>query len=175
MGKGNFLPIVVAALIVFALAGFIIFKPSFQKLGTPTTTPPPTSTSSNNSLDPCDELSKGTADIPPLYQKGGVSWQRTLTTAYEVPIGEQGVLTKNGCLIKSQSMSDTQGRDIRVFYSGKLMDLRWSPLVSADGMYSSIESYRKGDKYFVIQQKSAPKEFPKSTETKVEIEVFLSK
>lgn len=178
--------LLVPLIIVLALAsgGFFLYKnlqktPVYQPTPsseiTATSTPPiqnPTASPVTKS-DPCEVLTKGSADIPPLYQEG-IIWQQPAMTEYEVPLGEEGSKKMRGCLIKSQGVTDLNGRDVRIFYSGKMAESKWDPLTSADGMYSSIESYRKNSKYFVIQQNLAPGVSLPTQNPRVVIEVFYT-
>lgn len=171
------LPLIIVALLFGG--GFFLYqnlqtKPTLQPTSTPQTvaTPAPIS-SPTTSIDPCEALTKGSADIPPLY-KEGITWQQPKVTEYEVLLGEEGSKKMSGCLIKSQGVTDLQGRDVRIFYSGKITESKWDPLTSADGMYSSIESYRKNSKYFVIQQNLAPGVSSPTLKPLVVIEVFYS-
>ena len=182
MWKLLIVPLVV---LVFGVSGLFLYK-SFQtkqvplptsttqasKAPSPTTevaSSPPTASTS----DPCEVLIKGNSDVPPLYEEG-ITWEKTQVTEYEIPLGEEGSRKMSGCLIKTQNITDQKGRDVRIFYSGKMAETKWNPLTSADGMYSSIESYGKDSKYFVIQQNLAPGVTSPTQNPLVVIEVFYS-
>ena len=177
--------IVLLVILVFSVSGLFLYK-NFQTKQVPQPTPTTQASKSPSATtkvasspltaiatNPCEVLIKGNNDIPPLYEEG-LTWEKTQVTEYEIPLGEEGSRKMSGCLIKSQNITDHKGRDVRIFYSGKMAELKWSPLTSADGMYSSIESYRKDSKYFVIQQNLAPSVTSSTQNPLVVIEVFYS-
>jgi len=175
------IPIIIVPTLIGA--GFYLYKnlqtkqvnqtsPSPQSISTPSRSTKNPTASPVTKSDPCEVLIKGSSDVPPLYEVA--SWQEPAITEYEIPLGEEDSKKMSGCLIKSQNITDHKGRDVRIFYSGKMAELKWSPLTSADGMYSSIESYRKDSKYFVIQQNLAPSVTSSTQNPLVVIEVFYS-
>lgn len=176
--------LILVLLVILGVGGFFLYqslqtKPAPQSTPTPqiTKTPSPTqitpTTTPQAALTSCQILEQGNADVPSLY-KEGVSWQRPSVTQYEVPLGEEGSRRMRGCLIKSQNIGTLKGRDIRIFYSGELIRLNWKPIVSADGVYSSVESYQKNSKYFVIQQKVAAGVILPTPSPDILIELFYS-
>lgn len=149
-------PIVVIA--VLGISGFFLYqnfqtKPATQPTSTPqiAQTPPtqPTPTSSPKATtDTCEVLTKGSSDVPPLY-KEGLTWQRPTISEYEIPLkAEERKL--QGCIIKSNKISVKEKIDIRGYYYGRLLNLGWNNIVSADGPTGGVESYQKENKYLVV-------------------------
>ena len=145
------LPLIIV--LVLAGGGFFLYQnfktksapqptPSPQIVQTPTLTTQPTS-SPTTSTDPCEVLTKGNADVPPLY-KEGITWQKPAVVDREIgefenPSTGEGFIStrKTGCLIKSTATLDLVNQ-LRNFYTEKLSNNGWKLVDTADGPSSFL-------------------------------------
>lgn len=104
-----------------------------------------------NSQDPCEVLTKGSADIPQLYTEG-VTWQQPQFTNYEVPINEDESKKMSGCLIKSFNNDDSDSFKATSYYDDNLQRNFWTAMVTASGTFSSTDSYSKNNRHFVVRR-----------------------
>lgn len=127
-----------------------IYQPTPSPKITTTSTPPIQGSISSPAIksDTCEVLTKGSADIPPLY-KEGITWQQPTISEYEVPLKTEERKLQ-GCIIKSNKISVKEKIDIRGYYYGRLLNLGWNNIVSADGPTGGVESYQKENKYLVV-------------------------
>ncbi len=183
MWKLLIVPLVV---LVFGVSGLFLYQ-NFQTKQVPQPSPttqvskapsattevassPPTNTAS----DPCEVLIKGNSDIPPLYDEG-ITWEKTQVTEYEIPLGEEGSRKMSGCLIESENTTDDMSLQVIGFYDESLQNNDWDILVTAEGVYSSTNSYKKDNKYIVIRR-YVPDSVPTSTgNPPLKVELFHTK
>ena len=157
------LKLIVPLVIVFVLAvgGIFLYKnlqkePVYQPTPSPeitaTSTPPiqnPTASPAIKS-DPCEVLTKGSSNVPPLYNEG-ITWQKPAVTEYEVPLAE-GSRKMNGCLIKSSEIEFSSASKARSFYTSEALNKGWSSISSSDlpGEAGS-DTWDKDSKYILFE------------------------
>src|SRR3990167_2808874 len=130
------LKLIVPLVIVFALAsgGFFLYQNSQKKPVNQTSSSPKAISTSTPSVqsptaspvtkaNPCEVLTKGSVDVPPLY-KEGITWQKPAVTEYEVPLAE-GSRKMNGCLIKSRDTADDKSLQAIGYYDDNLQKSGW--------------------------------------------------
>lgn len=156
--------------LIFAGGGFFLYQnfqtkltppaggltPTPQAIQTPTTATQPTSspTTSNNL---CEVLTKGSADLPPLY-KEGINWQNPAIAEREIgefenPSTGEGFIStrKTGCLTKSTATLDFANQ-LRNFYIEKLSKNGWKLVDTADGPSSFLITYKKDRGYILLNR-----------------------
>ena len=157
------LKLIVPLVIVFALAsgGFFLYQNSQKKPVNQTSSSPKAISTSTPSVqsptaspvtkaNPCEVLTKGSVDVPPLY-KEGITWQKPAVTEYEVPLAE-GSRKMNGCLIKSSEIEFSSASKARSFYTSEALNKGWSSISSSDlpGEAGS-DTWDKDSKYILFE------------------------
>ena len=151
--------------LILAGGGFFLYQniktksapqPTLTPQTTQTHTPQPTS-SPMTSADPCEILTKGSADVPPLY-KEGITWLNPAVAEREVgefqnPSTGEGFIStrKTGCLIKSTTTLDFANQ-LRNFYIEKLSKNGWKLVDTADGPSSFLITYKKDKGYILLSR-----------------------
>jgi len=153
------LPLVI--LLILAGGGFYLYQTSRSKPVTQETTyeklitPPPTSPLASPQVSPatagpCEVLTKGSVDVPPLY--AGIQWQNPTIGGYDVPLGEEGSRKMDGCLIKSSEIEFSIASKARSFYTSEALNKDWSSISSSDlpGEAGS-DTWNKNSKYILFE------------------------
>jgi len=160
------LKLVIPIIIVLTLigGGFYLYKnlqtkqvnqtsPPTQAISTPSRSTESPTASPLTKSGPCEVLTKGNTEIPPLY-KEGVTWQEPKITMrelseFENPSTGEGFSSaqKNGCLIQSTTTIDSANK-IRDFYMENLSKDGWKLVDAADGPSGSLVTYKKDKRYF---------------------------
>lgn len=138
-----------------------------------TPTPEVSPSTTQTSQDACQVLQQGSADVPSLY-KEGITWQMATTLEYAVPLGEEGQKKMVGCLANSTHSTEDLALRVGGYYDDNLQKNGWKILVTASGSFSEIDSYRKGDKLFVVRYFVTPGTSPQTTNPPISIELFYS-
>ena len=147
--------------VILGTGGFFLYKnlqttPTSKPSATTVTEASPSDQTQNQAqsptasatTDPCEVLTKGNDNLPPLFS--GVTWQKPEMTTYEVPIAE-GSQMMNGCLIKSLKNPDELAREARIYYEKNLSLNKWKMIVIADGPDGALDTYQLNEAYFVIK------------------------
>lgn len=144
-------------LIILGIGALFIFQsfgtnPITQKLSPS----PIVSSPSPISSDPCEVLTKGSADVPPLYSEN-VKWGQALKDTHEVTEFEdvstgKGFSSKkvDGCLIEATTNLNVAG-EIRSFYIKELQNSMWKLVDAADGPSGFYTVYKNSSKYFLMK------------------------
>lgn len=167
------LKLLVPLIIVLALAGggFFLYKNLQKKPVTQPTSipqvlknsPQPTPSPITATVDPCEVLTKGSTDIPPLYQEG-IIWQQPKITEYEVPLAE-GSQKMNGCLITTTQISLDLSDQIRDSYTSELQKRNWELETAGDMPGAGFVTWKKDKSYFILRVNSVGGDLNKKTIT----------
>ena len=178
--------IVLLVVLVCGVSGLFLYK-SFQTKQVPRPTPttqaskspsPTTEVASSpptaSAIDPCEVLTKGNSDVPPLYEEG-ITWEKPEVTEYQIPLEASQPKKFTGCLIESENTTDEMSLQVIGFYDESLQKSNWDILVTAEGVYSSTDSYKKDNKYIVIRR-YIPDSVPKGMgNPPLKVELFHTK
>ena len=146
----------VVVVLILAIGGFFLYQ-NFQTKPTSEPNPPPQTliptSSPTGSTDPCEVLTKGSSDVPPIYKKG-ITWQQPKITEFDVPLGSDiGSRIMSGCLIKSTT-NDESALKVRAYYLETLTRSSWKMVVQGDAPFGGLDSFQKEDRYFVVNLES---------------------
>ena len=132
MGRGNFLPIVAAALLILVVAGFIIFKSSFQGNNQPTPDITPTIAQS---------------DLPPLYPD--IGWKPAVRNKIQFIKSDGDKIEIEGYTIESSTLNSYPYGFIG-YYNEWLSKRGWKEVnaATAGGPGSESLEYEKDSRYF---------------------------
>lgn len=179
------LKLLIPLIAVFILAGggFYLYQTSRSKPAIQETalqkqiSPSPTSPAASPQVSPaaagpCEVLTKGSSDVPPLY-KEGITWQQPTITEYEIPLAE-GSQVMSGCLIRAKNTTDENSFKATGYYDDNLKTYEWEVLVSASGVYSSTDSYRKNKTYLVVRRYADPSTSRQDQSPSIITELFYS-
>lgn len=177
-----FVPLIVVLVLVGG--GFYFYqnfktKPIYQPTPSPETAVTPilpiqgSTPSPMAKSDTCEVLTKGSADVPPLY-KEGVSWQVPMITEYDVPLGEEGIKKVKGCLISSEQNSEDLILKASGYLDDNLQQKGWRILVTASGSFSGTDSYRKDNKLFVARHFVVLGTSPQAINPPILLELFYA-
>ncbi len=157
------LPLII--LFVLGVGGFYLYQGSKPKIPSQKTSSENLSgsasaspiASSQAAVGPCEVLTKGNIDVPPLY-KESITWQQPTVAEHAVSEFEnlstgQGLTStrKIGCLIKSITTLDFANKT-RNFYVEKLSKNGWKLVDTADGPSSFLITYKKAKEYLLLNR-----------------------
>lgn len=168
------LKLLIPVIVVLALAsgGFYLYQTSrpkpvtqetaFEKPISPSPTLPAVSPQASPAIaDACEVLTKGSADVPPVYSD--IQWQQPQMTEHEIREYDKDYNLNSkmskGCLIKSQKTTSEVTGNLWTYYMNKLDQYGWRQVDGADGVTGSMVTYKKNKRYFVIDEHPEPR-FP---------------
>lgn len=151
----------IVVVVLLAVGGYFLYQ-NFQTKYTPQSSPTPQTTptavptnqptsSPAVTSNPCQVLTKGSSDVPPLYS--GIKWEQPKVMEYEVPLGE-GSQRRSGCLIQSSSVGLDSSDRVRDSYTREFENRKWEIESAGDMPGTGFVTWKKGTNYFVLRVNS---------------------
>ena len=97
------------------------------------------------SSDPCEVLTKGSDDVPPLYREG-ISWEEPRIDKHEILDYENDEplrLNRQGCILISTAINKELADNIYNYYYGEFTKNKWGLIIDADGPNGSQSEFKK--------------------------------